>query len=216
MYMKKLLFTLSLLLVCINSAIAQNKYCLSYSNLINDEWVSAPSLSLDAKSTTDKLWTGGADFKSITSDAALDRIINHEARFVVYDGVLYVNCRPLKYQNTALGNGYAQGFLLNDNKVCFVGTKVGHSTPKKTKGSGVTFSIGGGKVETSLTDKKTVCYIIDSSSNKVQCIDRKYMKELLKNHPSLLNQYNDEGKKKQESVETIINYLNDFRKTTPY
>ena len=214
--MKKMFCTLSLLFICVFLSTAQNKYCLSYSNLINDEWVSAPSLSLDVRSNTDKMWSGGADFKSITSDSDLDKIINHEARFVVCDDSLYVNCRPLKYQNTSLGNGYAQGFIFNDDKVCFVGAKVGQSTPKKTKGAGVTFSIGGRKIETSLTDKKTACYVIDSNSNKVQCIDSKYMKELLKSHPDLLKQYNDEGKKKQESIDTIINYLNNFRKTTPY
>ena len=214
--MKKLLFSLSLILVGVCSLAAQNKYCLSYSNLINGEWISAPTLSLDVRSATDRLWTGGAEFKSITPDAHLDKIINHDARFVIYDSVLYVNCRPLKYQNTALGNGYARGFIFDNDKVCFVGATVKQSTPKKTKGSGITFSIGGGAVETSLTGKKSSCYVIDSNSNKVQCVNRKYMKNLLKNHSELLDQYNQEDKNSQESVETIMDYLNNFRKETTY
>lgn len=205
--MRKLLLTASVLMMMAVSINAQCKYASSYSDLVKDNWVDVNSVSIEKRSATDKMWTGGADLKINVSDEALGKQIKQNARFILCDDSLFVNCRSLKYQNNALGNGFAKAYRLNNGDVFFVANKVQQSTPKRTTGSGFTFRVDDGKVTATDNNEKQSCYIISSDETKVVRVNRKYMKGLLQSNAVLSDSYNALSKKEQESIAVIVDYI---------
>ena len=207
MYMRKQLIIASFIVISLTNLNAQCKYASNFSDLVNCNWIEIDNVSFENRSATDNMRTGGADLNLITNDDNTDKQIKQNARFIICGDSLFVNCKSLKYQNNILGNGFARAYRLENGDVCFVANKVEQTTPKRTTGSGFTFRVGDGEVSSLDNNEKQACYIISNDDTKVSCINRKYMKELLKNNIELSNEYNTLNKKKQESPNVIISYI---------
>ena len=114
---KKWYLMLSVLLMGVCNLFAQGKYTFTFSDYMDNKWSYLDSLKIETRSLGNKFWGGGADFKLLTGDGQIDKLLKKQARFVICNDTLLVNCRPLKYGKYRLGNGYAFGFRLGEEKI---------------------------------------------------------------------------------------------------
>lgn len=200
---KKWYLMLSVLLMGVCNLFAQGKYTFTFSDYMDNKWSYLDSLKIETRSLGNKFWGGGADFKLLTGDGQIDKLLKKQARFVICNDTLLVNCRPLKYGKYRLGNGYAFGFRLGEEKICFVSLTVGKSEAVQ---GGLFGLVGGAVVAADMLESQS-CYIISSNSNKVERITSEYMEEFLKESPELLEHYRSVDKKRKGAADVVIEYL---------
>jgi len=207
-----------LLMLCFISisTYGQSLYCKSYADYMNNDWISIDSLTISTRNNGQKTWSGGADFKPLTGNKETDKMLKKEARFIIHDDTLYVNCKGLKYQGCGFGNWYAPGFRYEKDKICFICTKIGKKEAMNMSMFGVLGGAVGGAISASEQMKKRTCYIINSDDKKVIRMTDKYMEELLSSHPQMLEEFNKMKKKDKESADVIINYLHQLQVLSKY
>lgn len=183
---------------------------------MNDNWTPIESLTISSRSQGQKIWSGGADFKPETGNKDLDNLLKKQARFIIHDDTLYVNCKGLKYQGCVLGSWYAPGFRYEKDKICFICTKTGKKEAMRASMSGVIGGAIGGAINAAGQVKKRTCYLVNSDEKKVIRITDGYMEELLKEHSELLENFSKLEKEEKESAKVIIEYLNQLQLLNRY
>lgn len=198
---------LFVLLMGVGNLFAQGKYAFTFSDYVNDRWELSDSLKMERRTQGNKFWSGGADFRPIVENDETDELLKKQVRFVICNDTLFVNCRSLKYGRYVLGKGYALGFRLGEDKVCFISMTVGKSEAMKAGAMGGLFGAVGGAITAADMLKNQSCYIIASDANKVERITSAYMEEILKESPDLLDSYNSIDKKRRGAADVVIEYL---------
>lgn len=188
----------------------QSKYYKSYSDYMNNNWITIDSLSFTIRSNGDKNWSGGGDFKPQTGDEKTNKLLKKEARFIIHNDTLYVNCKGLKYQGCKFGNWFTQGFRYGENKICFVCVKVSRKRNMQIAFTGLVgeaISAAAGANNVFEMYKHKTCYFLDSDKKAIQRMTVKYMENLLSEHPELLEEFNKMEKKEKERADIILTYL---------
>ena len=191
---------------------AQGSYCKSYDDYVAGRWIQVNDLEPVHKTTSQKVWLGGNDYKFKTGDKAMDKVMKKEAFIIRYQDTLYVNLRTLRYEKTFFGNGYAKGLPFSGKKVMFVTHRIGKSAMNKRIMSGVMFGAIGSAVSANSTMKDRVCYLIDNNGNgkttDIKLIGDEMMEQLLSGNKKLLSTYKEPQKQKErESAENVLPLL---------
>ncbi len=217
---------MALLLVCSMATMvkAQVRYCMSYTEFVNNQWKTAEHVSVGHKSETMKRIVQSSDYKINADDKAVEKLLNKKAFAVEIDNALYVNCRNFRHQGVRFGTGYARAFRLVDNKLCVVNRKVGKSTLIE---SGVLGGVASftpalvssvaaiGLTEAQLANQ--VCYVVDSEAGsngktKITQIGDQLMPDLLGDQKALLEKYNAAGdRRSRQSALNVLAILNEAK-----
>lgn len=188
----------------------QSKYCKSYSDYMNDNWTAMDTLSFTLRSNGEKKWNGGGDFKPQTGNEKTDKFLKKEARFIIHNDTLYVNCKGLKYQRCVFGSWFTSGFRYGEDKICFVCIKVSRKRAMQSAFTGLVgeaISAAAGANNVFEQYKHQTCYFIDSDKKAVKRMTVKYMENLLSEHPEMLHEFNKMEKKEKERADVILTYL---------
>ena len=90
----------------------QDRYCLTYDDLINDRWDTLSQIKCIGRSKGQQIWAGGSNYTMKTGDKAIDKILKKKALAVIVNDSLYINCLNLRYEKTGFGLGYAKARLI--------------------------------------------------------------------------------------------------------
>lgn len=204
--------TIALFLVSLftTTLYGQSKYCKSYSDYMNDHWITIDTLSFTSRSDGDKMWNGGGDFKPQAGDEKTDKFLKKKARFIIHNDTLYVNCKGLKYQGCVFGNWFTSGFRYGEDKICFVGIKLSKARAMRAAfiglaGEAIVAAAGANNVFEQYKHK--TCYFIDSDKKAVKRMTTKYMENLLSEYPNMLEEFNNMEKKEKGRADVILTYL---------
>lgn len=213
---KRFSFALLLLMVAMLTVVGQTRYCLSYEDFKNDKWVTLEdTATIEERTNSQKLWSGGGNFKFTTKNKETDKLLKKEARFIIYEGKMYVNLRKLRAEGITFGSHYAQAYRYAEDKVCFI-------APRKTSNAVIIGSMLGGAiggaiaVSADLNENPEVCYIMDSNEKKVKQIKAKEVSALLAESPLGPGLYEAYDKESKESAEVIIRQLKKLDLLKPY
>ena len=220
----KIWMTSTLLFLCalLTVANAQVKYCMNYTEFVNNQWRTAEHVSVGSKSAAMQRLIQSSNYTMNTDDEALEKLLNKKAFAVEIDNTLYVNCRTFRHQGVRFGAGYARAFRLGHDKLCVVNRKVGKSTliEAGVVGSLSSFTpivvssiTAAGLTEVQLAN--LVCYVVDSEAGsngktKVTQIGDQLMPELLGDQKALLEKYNAAGDKRaRQSALNVLAVLHE-------
>ncbi|MBR7043147.1 MAG: hypothetical protein IKI18_03050 [Prevotella sp.] len=183
----------------------QGKYCLTFTDFVNDQWNSIDSLSLKTRSKGQMILAGGGDYQfEVPSDKQLEKLLKKQVLVVCIDDTYYVNLRKLKHKGAKFGVGFTIAYKTTDNKLVFNEKYIAFGVPASPVGL-----IGGAIAEVrdeKLEDK--VCYLIKSDEGKVVCIDKDILPDLLVNHNDLLKIYSQvEGTKNKRNAAIVFPLL---------
>lgn len=204
-----LLLLLSLVTVCE----AQNRYCMTYEDFVNNHWVTADTLFVVKRSTLGRMWTG-SDYKIKSDDKSLNSIIKKNAFVVMQGDSMYVNNRNLRFQETGFGGGYSKARKIGTRSIFFVNRMIGKEVENERTSIGVSFGLAGALIAVSQSMKFQVCYVISSGADEkgridIRLIDDDLIKQmLLEQAPSLLKEYFAESDdKKRIAAEHVMPIL---------
>ena len=203
--MKKVLLSLLLFASSYPVCEAQNKYCLSYTDYMNNIWHSLEQLEFEYRSGNKSLWWGGANYKPITGDKETDKILKKNARFLIHNDSLYVNCRGFAVKGLKFGNWYSSACVYDKDQFLFIALST--KSRSNTAGAAMMFGVLGGAIAASSNDDDYQCYILTPTSTDdaiIKPIDEKYMLELLEGHEDLQAEYQAIEKKKQRYSPKVI------------
>ena len=163
------------------------------------------------------MWVGGNDFKFATGDKSTDKKLKKTTFVIEYGDTLYVNLRTLRHDNQRFGNGYAQGFSFDGDKIVFVSYRIDKDVTKHIVYAGIFFgAVGGaivGAVEGKNVLKDRVCYLIDNGGDgktiDIRIIDDRLMRELLidDHRDAYLHYMSVSEKKERESAANVLPIL---------
>lgn len=187
---------------------AQSRYALSLEDYMNERWTTVENLTIKSRSKTKKIWNGGADFIPKTGNKAVDKILKKEAKFIIHQDTLYVNCRVLRHEGCKFGSWYAPGYRYGTDKVAFISMRVGRKESNEAVVTGMMFGMIGGLVSASNQINNRTCYLIASDDKQVMHFTQKRMKSILLNFPEYAQQYRAVKDEKKESAAVIIEFLN--------
>lgn len=205
--MKKLLI-ITLFLFSVTASEAQSKYCLSYTDFMNNIWHPLKQMEFEYRSGNKSLWWGGCSYKPITGNNETDKLLKKKARFLMHNDSLYVNCRGLIAKRTEFGNWYSSAFVYNRDQFLFIALST--KSRSNTMGAAVMFGMIGGAIAASSNDDNYQCYVLTPTSAEdatVEPIDEKYMLSLLDGQDSLLSEYKTLKKKERLSPDVVIPIL---------
>lgn len=193
--MKRIL-SMVLLLMTI-TAHAQNKYCCSYEEFVNNQWESLNYIEANTHSKSHQLWWGGNDYKFTTGDNATDKILKKQAFAVMIGDTLYLNCRNLRFDGANFGNGYTKAKRIGKRSLLIVNRINGKNVNSSVNTASFFFGIIGGAIAASDVMKTQVCYVISSGAGSngkigIRMIDDNLMDQMLADHNELRYKYYDE------------------------
>lgn len=217
--MKKLFLAL-FLLTAVVPVMGQFRYCNSFEDYQAGRWTDLQVLYKIANSRSKQLWVGGNDFKFTTGDEKTDKILKKTAFVIEYGDTLYVNLRTLRHEKQRFGNGYAQGFRFDGDKIVFSSYRIGKDVKEKTTvivGFGVAFgAIGGaivGAIEGKSMLKDRMCYLIDNGGDgktiDIKIIGDRLIRELLfdDHRDAYLHYMSVPEKQERESAANVLPVL---------
>ena len=203
--MKRLLFlALAACWMAGATAQAQNKYCKSYDDFVNDRWLPLDTVMVEQRSHSKKFWNGN-DFNLVTGDKDTDQRLKKGAFAVMLGDSIYVNCRRLQRQKEVLRPGYAVALRYEGDKLCFVNRRWGHDELVDEMGAQLMFGLVGQAMQRRSSIKDRVCYVIDPEPLKngyyeAVLVNDNFMDVVLKDDAALLEQYRVEPKKKKRTA----------------
>lgn len=179
------------------------KYCDSYEDLEHDNWQTADSVWLVAKSRSSQYWKGGGDYVFKSDNDDLKNHLKKKAFAVMYNDTLLINARLYN-----VSSGYARGYRMVDGRLIFKYFPKGNPSLIVMTGGGL---IGG--LLTAAIDQdraqKNVCYLITPGERSVSVIGKKMMTEFLKDYPELMAEYKNVKKKYREDADIVLTLLKD-------
>ena len=155
------LIVIAVLLTVTNHISAQEaKYCLSYSDFINDVWIPIEKIDIKEHSNAHKLWWGGNDYSFTTGDNMMDMKLKEEVFMLIYQDSLYINCRNLRYEKTAFDKGYVRAYRFCDNEIVFVNRRIGKDAKSEAEAMRFALGLAGGIAATASNKRKVMLYAI--------------------------------------------------------
>ena len=214
--MRKALFALFLFATGM-PVMGQFRYCNSFEDYQAGRWTDLQILYKIANSQKKQVWVGGNDFKFTTGDKSTDKILKKTAFVIEYGDTLYVNLRTLRHENRRFGNGYAQGFSFDGDKIVFVSYRIDKEMTKNMVFVGVSFGAIGGAIVGAIARKNElkdrVCYLIDNGGDgktiDIRIIDDRLMRTLLfdDHRDAYLHYMSVSEKKERESAANVLPIL---------
>lgn len=180
-------------------------YCVSYEDLQGKRWTQADSVMVVTKSRSKQMWWGGKDFKFESNDKTLNKLLKDKAVAVMYHDTLLLNTCKLKDRGASFGKGYARAYPMTDGRLLMTYFDV-MKMNRKSMTAGM-FGLVGALVmsgSSSKDAKQDVCYIVTPGEKKVTIVDDKVMKEMLADHPDLLEEYMQVDKKSRSNAEVVM------------
>lgn len=204
-----LLLLLSLVTVCE----AQNRYCMTYEDFVNGNWVSVDTFYVTKRTKTEKFMGGGNDYKIVSKEKDVNKAI--KKAFVIAQGdSMYVNCRYLRYQKTKFRGGYAKAWKIGTRSVLFVNMLIGKEVLTEQTTVGIMFGLAGTMAVATKARKYRVCYVISEGADEkgkiqIRLLDDDLIKQMLDEQaPSLLKEfYAESDDKKRIAAEHVMPIL---------
>ena len=217
---RKIFIAFALCSLVVLNAVGQMKYCLSYDDFQEGNWVEMDTLAVKERSQANKFWTGGNEFSTQTDDDSLKNILKKEAFAILYHDTLLVNCRKLYYEECSFGKGYALAYVYGGNKLCFVNRNPANNGAVGAAAIGGIFfgAIGAGVlggIAASSNLQKGFCFLVKHERRDgkvdVQMIDDKFMQRFEKDSPEFYAEYMSVKKKHQrESAAHVLPLLKEW------
>ena len=191
---------------------AQDRYCLTYDDLINDRWDTLSHVRCIYRGKGKQFWLGGNDYEIKSGDKNIDKILNKKALAVIVNDSLYINCLNLRYEKTGFGLGYAKARLIGNDKIIFVNQLIG----REVQNEEITASSFLGTIPALLVAsdnrKNRVCYIISEGEDKkgrinILLVDDKILRKLIEHDKELRLDYNLRSKEERKSIQYIMAIL---------
>lgn len=190
---------------------AQDRYCLSYDDLLNGRWDTVSQIKCIGRSKGQQIWAGGSIYTMKTGDKAIDKILKKKALAVIVNDSLYINCLNLRYEKTGFGLGYAKAWVIG-NKILFSNRLIGREMQNEAIAAGYFLGAIGSALAASDQLKNQVCYVISEGEDKkgrinIQLVDDNIMEEFLEGRKDLQLDYHHIRKDLRSSAEHILSIL---------
>lgn len=203
------------------------KYCMSYSDFVNGNWMSVEELTQGRTKQACQLKSLENHYYFRTGDKAADKVLKKEAFAVMYGDQLFVNCRNLRNNGVCLDvTGYTQAVRYDHDKVCVMAYKIDDASFLLGIGLEIAsvcvdnkaakVGLGAAAIGTMIGNEflsKTVCYLVDSDADvkgkiPVTRMNDQYMENLLNDDAPLLEQYQAiHNKRSRQSSANVIPIL---------
>lgn len=186
------------------------KYCLTFADCKAGRWTDADSVVKVSRTAGQIKWNGGTSVRFDAANKDLGKTLKSKAFAVVMDDTLYVNVHGMKHAGVKWGNGYSVAFPYdNGEQLLFVERFISRGQNMKVAmGAGLGGIVGGVMMAGTLDWTGKVCYLIGDDTKKAICIDSDMMTDILKEHPELLEKYNQlKGKKEQRAASNVMPML---------
>ncbi len=189
----------------------QDRYCLSYDDLLNGRWDTVSQIKCIGRSKGQQIWAGGSIYTMKTGDKAIDKILKKKALAVIANDSLYINCLNLRYEKTGFGLGYAKAWVIG-NKILFSNRLIGREMQNEAIAAGYFLGAIGSALAASDQLKNQVCYVISEGEDKkgrinIQLVDDNIMEEFLEGRKDLQLDYLHIRKDLRSSAEHILSIL---------
>lgn len=198
----------------------QNRYCTSHSDYLKGNWTIIENPISFKNIGKGKSDTSKSNIrKLIVDDKNLKKTLKKQARFIIFQDTLFVNCNGLTHEEVKFKDYYAIGFRYGIDNICFVASQTDAESAIRNPTAGVVFGglIGGaigGAISGALGSdtplkilKDQKCYIIYSDSKNVRQFKEREMKGLLHSYPEMEEEYYKLEDKEKESAATIVPIL---------
>ncbi len=192
--MKKILLTFLFLYSLQTSA--QGRYCTSFNDYLEDNWIEVPTLTINRHSKSAPKPNEAIDYSFTSNDETTDTHLDEKAVFVQCNDSLFINLREFSMGLEFFTNHYALAYPLTNNKIVFISPK-----PKEYKS--VHYLVVGPipiPLKFKSTSKPANCYLIDDISlggySPVKLIGDESITKVLNGHDDLIDEYFAEKKKK--------------------
>ena len=212
MMLKRILAAIFLYLV-VFPAKAQIRYCLSYTDFQENNWVELDTLFIKHHSRRRQILIGGGEYKLTTGNKPTDKILRIEAFIVEYHDTLFVNCEKLQFDDQEYGKGYAVALRFGGKKLCLAGiTKeeirnVGNNSALMgVFGGAIGGSIAASDNNKALQEQK--CYVtkieLRSGQVKLEMVNDAFMQLYLLERTDLLEEYHKLSAKERLRASNIL------------
>ncbi len=219
-----------MMLLVSTSAMAEGqldaKVYMTYEDFVAGNAVSLDSLVDGRSRQICQIREEDYQYRIKTGDKKADKILKKEALVVEYGGQLYVNCRYLRCNGSALEiNNYTQAYRYDGNKLCVVAHWMNTGAVLAGMAADVTSvvaplpvsipsAVGTGVIVWNLDKLSSYrCYSLDSKANEkgktpIVRMDDEFMGNVLKDSPELLERFNAQKTKRQRlSAANILPFL---------
>lgn len=166
------------------------KYCDSYEDFNKDVWHSTDSVWLIKKSRTKQFVQGGGDYVFKSDNKTVKKHLQNKAFAVMYNDTLLINAWIYR-----VAAGYERVIRMTDGRFLFR-----YFSMKKLQNMGI-LPFMSAKEQMPEND---VCYLVVPNKRDATIINQKVMADLLKDHPSLLEEYNAVKKKQRNDADVIL------------
>ncbi len=185
------------------------KYCMSYKDYIDENWIEGTEAKLINRNELKEEFKGDQDYNFISTDKKTNKLIKKKAFAVLYKDHLYINSSSLRAKMQTFGQGYTLAYPLNTGGICLT-----HLRCMSGAQMGVAFGIGGltGALIASSIPDCEMAYYLDSDEGKIIAFDDKFMKTFLADKPEFLKEYMSvKNKSNRTNPERIIRLLKSFK-----
>ena len=220
--MKRLFVIAFLFCLYALSASAQIKYCMTYTDFKEGNWVEVDDkLSMTESTRAQKIWLGKNDVKIDVKNDSLEKLLKKEVFAILYQENLLINCRKIYYKENRFGKGYAFGYLYG-KRILFVAQDPSEDSrgAGAALSGGLAFGVVGGLVLGSLASiegmQKGYCFLVKHERRDgkidVEMIDDTFMKKFEKKSPEFYDEYMSvKKKKKRESAAHVFPLFKDWQ-----
>ena len=186
------------------SAKGQCKFCRSYEDFIDNNWIKIDTVYCKKRSKSQQFWWGGNDFTLTTGNKDWDKVLKNEAFIVMQSDTTYLNCRNVRHDTVLLGKGFTRARRFNNNGLIFAHQFVNKKSEQDIRSARyIAGAIGALSAASDYKDKQ-VCYIISSGAGGIgyintRMVDDKMIEEMMEKDiikdGKIYLEYTSEGKK---------------------
>ena len=226
--MKKIAFVFVLMSCLVMNAQAEvAKYCMSFNDLIENNWKSVDELTQGRANQVCQIKTSEKQVRFKTGVKDVDKMLKKEAFAVMVGNQLYVNCRNMRNNSQSLDvNGFTPAVRYDNDKICIMAYKADKAMFALSLGMAfagdfidnraVRFGMWTGSTAAWITSDMLsgkVCYLVDGNTDdkgmlSATRMNDKFMENLLANDAPLLQKYKGIGNKhNRQSAANVLPIL---------
>lgn len=175
---------------------AQCRFCNSYEDYVEGRWQKLDTIYNKSHSKNHQIWVGGSDFTMTTGNKATDKILKNDAFAVMLGDSLYVNCRNLRYEKYAFGNGYTKARVIGRDSLVIV-NRINGSEAQEMGNGGYSSGLVGAYISSKKQVQQQVCYLISQGADNkgriaIRLMDNSLMDKMFANRKDLYDEYHAE------------------------
>lgn len=140
------------------------------------------SLTIEKRTKSQIMLTGGADYKVSANTKSLNQHIHSRYYAVRVDSTLYINCRKLRINKFRFGKYHAPAMPVN-GKLYFSAQPVGPAATALSGSADSGLGEFGDAISNTSVASKRVYYEIDPATNEIEFVGKAKMLALLENYP---------------------------------